>query len=69
MANSSANASKKMGTAKKSSKKKNKKPNKKAGRGHRQTAVVSHASATKPHAYGYATVARATMPAADRAAT
>lgn len=32
MANSSANASKKMGTAKKSSKKKNKKPNKKAGR-------------------------------------
>ena len=32
MANSSANASKKMGTAKTSSKKKNKKPNKKAGR-------------------------------------
>ena len=32
MANSPANASKKMGTAKKSSKKKNKKPNKKAGR-------------------------------------
>ena len=32
MANSSANASKKMGTAKKSSKNKNKKPNKKAGR-------------------------------------
>ena len=32
MANSSANASKKMGTAKKSSKKKNKRPNKKAGR-------------------------------------
>ena len=32
MANSPANASKNMGTAKKSSKKKNKKPNKKAGR-------------------------------------